>query len=202
MFNSLFGQTKTKYSLDDFNKIKDKIYPIIKVQLSDNAKTDNEISFKDNNSPLFDKLAGDLLLFYGIDNNSSYELVMSSYFPKSITKDSLKNIAIHNLDKLIGDSIRLSGTDFGGNMLICGYNFEAALVLIDKLWITIREQLNYDFLIAVPSKDLIFIINKNDKTQLDKLKQVIDEIHKNGEFLLSKKIYEFSDSKLIEYKEK
>lgn len=202
MFNSLFGQTKTKYSLDEYQKIKDKIYPIIKVQLTDNALTDKGTSLKDNNSTQFDKLAGDLLLFYGIDNNSDYELIMSSYFPKTITKDTLKKVAIHNLEKLIGDSIRLSGTDFGGSMLICGYNFEGALLLIDKLWITLREQLNYDFLIAVPSKDLILIIDKSDKNQLDKLKQFIEEIHKNGEFLLSKKIYEFSDSKLIEYKEK
>ena len=131
MMNLIFCQSNN--SEKDFESIKEKIYPIIKVEASSNQKSESEMIFQKDEGPIFEKLGGDLLLFYGIDKESHYQLITSNDLPESINPDSLRNIAVENLVNLVSKDIELSDTNFGGKMLICGYNFECALILIDWL---------------------------------------------------------------------
>jgi uncharacterized protein YtpQ (UPF0354 family) len=191
------AQHMIKYSTEEFGRLQAKIYPIVKISITE--ETEPIIKYKENEGPIFEKIGGDLLLFFGLDRESYYELVSYNDFPPEITLDTLKKLAINNLIELVGDNIQLSNTNFGGKMLTCGYNFESSLILVDQLWDNIRINLGYEFVLAIPAKDLLLIAKKEDTTEIKKLKQSIDEIHKDGEFLLSKKIFTLTKGLLKEY---
>lgn len=196
---------KCVYSLDDFDQVKDKIYPLIKPiyywQYQNESVPHHVQEALENTVFLSDKITDDLALFYGIDMGNSYDIISNWTFPDSITQDIVKIQALENIRKLIGDNITFRETDFGGYMLICGYNFEATLIFAEGLWDGLRKTWNHDFLIAIPARDLLFIVKKDDPISIDKLKWVIEKIHKDKDVLfpLSKKIYQFSWTKLVEY---
>lgn len=201
MINFGFGQLVPNTKLENFNKIQKQIYPIIKVELSGDIDTKDVFTFDEKDEPLNERICGDLLLFFGVEKETRYELILKKDLPETIGIDSLKAIAILNLMTLIGDSIKMSNTNFGAKMITCGYNFEASLIIADSFWKMINEYLEHDFIIGIPSKDLFFIADKNDRIQIEKLKETINEIHENGEYLLSRKLYTFIDRKLVEYVE-
>ena len=78
----LFGQENNVDK--DFEKISNIIYPVIKVQVTETNER-QEISMTGENVPIYKKLVGDLMCFYGIDRETHFELITKKQLPKKIT---------------------------------------------------------------------------------------------------------------------
>lgn len=189
MFN-LFGQS-TKLQKKDLTKI----FPVIKISQSTDSITFN---FKNNDEPVFRKFAGDLLCFYGIDMGTHFSLILKKQLPEDISLEELDELAHKNLVKGYRKKIEMHETDFGGIGLTCGGDFEASLITINGVLDIMVEELGINLILAVPAKDFILFVNGDDQKAIDGLKQMISEIHKDGENLLSKKLYIYKDGKVEE----
>ncbi|MCK6544224.1 hypothetical protein L6Q79_16285, partial [bacterium] len=130
---------------------------------------------------------------------SHFELVTLDYLSAEMTIDTLIDIAVDNLEKELDGKIKLSDTTFGAKMLTCGGNFEASLLLVHSVWEGVFEQLGDDLIVAFPAKDLAFCVSASDVAAITALKQVIEEVHKEGEQLLSKQLFRKTKDNLEVY---
>ena len=189
---SLFGQNKTER---EFNKISEKIYPVIKVQTIQ-SESDSVIKMSGENEPVFRKIAGDLLCFYGIDRETHFELLLKRNLPEAISQENLDSISQKNLSKEIENKLMLQKTDFGGYGFTCGGEFEAALLTLPGIWELIVERLGMSVVFIVPSKDLFMFVSSENLDGIEGLKKVNNEIHKGGESLLSNQLFKYENGKI------
>ena len=198
MFN-LFSKDSKSNVDKEFKKISSKIYPIIKVELTDNQdkkKQTTELSFIGNDEPVFKSIAGDLLCFYGIDKGSHFELILKRQLPENITVEQLDNYAHDNLLKFISNKTQIHKTNFGGIGFSCGGDHEAALITLPEVWEMVQERLGNSIVFSVPSKDLVLFVSSDKQSEIDGLKTMIEEVHKDGERLLSKQLFSYKDGKI------
>ena len=94
---NLFGQKKVD---KEFKKVSYKIYPVIKVQTFETDDS-NVLKMTGEDEPVFTKLMGDLLCFYGIDRGSNFELLLKRNLPESVAIEKLDSLATENLIKEI-----------------------------------------------------------------------------------------------------
>lgn len=192
MFN-IFGQGKDKAE-KEFNKIKGKIFPVIKVEI--NVQNGKTIELKDENQPIFKKIAGDLLCFYGIDKGDNFVLLTKNQLPANVSMDDLDKLSKENLLADIQKNLQIHKTDFGGLGFSCGGNHEAALILLPEVWGVLTEKLGENIVFGVPSKDMSVFVNGDKKDSIDKLQEMIAEIHKDGERLLSKSLFKYKGGQI------
>ncbi|NUN70944.1 MAG: DUF1444 family protein [Bacteroidetes bacterium] len=191
-----------KYSLEEYGSFKDKLYPIIKVHFTDGPHDDMvDIIFTEEDEPIHTEIAGDLFVYYGIDRGENFELLKRNDIPKSITDSTLLATSIANLDNILDGKIRISNTTFKTKMIICGYNWEASTILLDWIWDEQIDTLGDNLVVAIPSKDLLFFTLQSDKSGIESMKKEISNVHSDGEYLLSKKLFLVTKKSIVEYKE-
>ena len=189
---NLFGQKKTKIE-KKFEKNISKIFPIIKVGLSENNNNNTDLELEGGEQPIFKVIAGDILCFYGIDKGDNFELLLQNQLPESIGTEELDKYAHDNLLNHIADKTEIHQTGFGGIGFSCGGNHEAALMTLPEIVDIVREKLGESIIFGVPSKDIIVFVNADNKEDVVGLKNIIELIHKDGERLLSKKLFTFEN---------
>jgi len=193
MFN-LFGQgTKSKVD-KEFKKISSKIYCVIKVEVADDKDADFEVQGDDQ--PVFKKIAGNLLCFYGVDKGSHFDLLLQRDLPENVGTDELDQYSHDNLLNYISDKTQIHQTPFGGVGFSCGGDHEAALLTLPEIWNMVVERLGEEIVFAVPSKDLIIFVSADKQESIDGLENMVEEVHKDGERLLSKQLFTYKDGKV------
>jgi hypothetical protein len=73
----------------------------------------------------------------------------------------------------------------------------AFLLLVDWLWPSLEKTLGYELVIGIAAKDLVLVADKTDENQVKAMKQVMDEVHETGEFLLSRRVYTMTKHGLV-----
>ena len=192
---NLFGQKKVD---KEFNKVSDKIYPVIKVQTFETDDS-NILKMTGEDEPIFTKLMGDLLCFYGIDRGSNFELLLKRNLPESVSIEKLDSLATENLIKEVEGNLKIHQTDFGGFGFTCGGNSEAALFKLAGIWELITERLGESIIFIIPSKDLIMFVKSGDQNGISGLKNIIEEVHNGGDRLLSKHLFKYENGKIDLY---
>ena len=189
---NVYGQNK-----ELTQKEADKIFPIIKV--SDTIYKE-DLNFKENEFPIYKKIAGDLVCFYAVDNGKYLTLINKNNLPSVLTFEDFDELAKDNLINNYIKKIKTHETNFGGLGISCGGDYESSFLLINEVLDIMVEELGENIIFAVPSKDIIVFINGNDPKALDGLKKMIEEIHKNDGKLLSKKLYSYQKGNIVEVK--
>lgn len=189
---SLYGQNIAE---KEFNQISEIIYPVIKVQTVQND-SDSVFRISRGNEPVFRKIAGDLLCFYGIDRETHFELLLKKNLPETISQEKLDSISQENLLKEIENKLSIHQTDFGGFGFTCGGEFEAALLTLPGVWALILERLGKSIVFIVPSKDLIMFVSSQNLEGIEGLKNINKETFKGGEKLLSHQLFKYENGKI------
>ena len=105
--------------------------------------------------------------------------------------DDLDNIAKENLLEEVQRNLKVHKTDFGGLGFTCGGNHEAALILLPEIWGVLIEKLGENIVFGVPAKDMSVFVNADQTDSVSKLQEMINDIHKDGSRLLSKKLFKY-----------
>ncbi|MFA7447325.1 MAG: DUF1444 family protein [Weeksellaceae bacterium] len=179
----------------NFEEIKDKIYPWIKVVYEPDEEVPNstrEIKLKDEEQPIMQNWLGNLAIFYAVDEGDQFSLVLKRDLPTKVSIEELHEIATTNLDKDV--EFTFNETGFGGHGLIAGGDHEAGSLTLTGIWEWCADQIQDNLIVAVPAKDLIMMVPENDKDKINSLKDFVTEIFKDGERLLTKQLYRFDKS--------
>jgi len=176
----------------NFDEIKDKIYPWIKVVYEPDEEVPNstqEIELKDEEQPIMQNWLGNLAIFYAVDEGEQFSLILKRDLPQNISIEDLHEIATTNLDRDI--EFTFNETGFGGHGLIAGGDHETGSLTLTGIWEWCADQIKDNLIVAVPAKDLIMMVPENDKVKVNSLKNFVTEIFKEGERLLTKQLYRF-----------
>ncbi|MFT7037073.1 MAG: hypothetical protein ACJA2S_005615 [Cyclobacteriaceae bacterium] len=199
-WTGLFGQNKRTKPTDlNWVDVKDRIYPMLKQTIPD-SDTTPVINLKDNEKPIIDTYLADIHIAYLIDNENFFTYVNQGQLIKwNITKDSLSQIALINLDQLANVKAQFHG-DSTYAMIILNGNVEASLMLSDNFWPNISDIVkSKDLIIGIPTRDVLLVTNLDCVDGLEKLRQGVKQTFEQGDHVITKWTFKRENGKWIKF---
>ena len=180
---------------------RDNIVPVIKPvsYLADMNNLKARIGAKKGFDGLCELYNDQLVIAYAQDTKTGIRYFPEEVFKKTgIAKDSLRTLAIRNLDRLLSSAIQLRGGD-GLYMITAGGNYEASILLLDYVWTKENIKVDGDFVIGIPSRDVLLVTGSNDKAGISKLKEAVKKMYTTGNYTVSEDLYRRVGNKFIKY---
>ncbi len=142
------------------------IFPRLYAALPSTGRTDVTLSPAD--SPVEARLAGDIIILYGRDLGTHYEIISNKELATySLTREQLHEVAVENLSNTKKE-IRLHQAG-GIYFLRCDGDLEASLLLHEGIWDYVQDQLGGDILASVPARNVL-LISGTKKEEVSELK--------------------------------
>jgi uncharacterized protein YtpQ (UPF0354 family) len=139
-----------------------------------------------------------LVIAYAEDTPNGINYFSSYDFKKlGISQDSLRPIATRNLYRLLSN-MQVKGGN-GTFMIVAGGNYEASILLLDDVWTKENIPVDGDFVIGVPSRDVLLVTGSNDKDGISKLREAVKKTYQTGTYNLSDHLYKRVEGKFIQY---
>ncbi|MFT3934420.1 MAG: DUF1444 family protein [Chitinophagaceae bacterium] len=145
-----------------------------------------------------EKYNDQLIIAYAEDSKNSIRYLTESDFKAlSISRDTLKSIALRNFDKIIPNIQRQGGN--GLFMVTAGGDYEASLILLSSIWTKENFPVDGDFIVAIPNRDMLMITGSKNKTGIAKIKEIVADSYKTGNYQVSDQLYKWTGNKFEKY---
>ena len=143
-------------------------------------------------------LNSDLIILYAEDTEKNMRYVSPKDLEKAhINRSELRTLAMENLRRVI-PKIEQHGTN-GLYMLTAGGDYEASLLLFDSIWSGLKNSVQGDVVVAVPTRDLLIVTGSDDAQGIDKMKQIIQQAWSGGPYQLTQKLFVYRAGKFNEF---
>ncbi|RUV31628.1 DUF1444 family protein [Mesorhizobium sp. M7A.F.Ca.MR.148.00.0.0] len=146
---------------------------------------------------LYEPLVGEISVVYMVDLPDSVSPVAPKDFPGRALSD-LRVVALENVKKwlprIVSDEEAALACLYyvDGNTML-----STSLILVDDFWLSIKPQFPGDVLFALPRRDQLFVFDAGNPQAQSAARQMIDVTFKDGFNLLSDKIFERHNGKLL-----
>lgn len=175
----------------------DNIVPVIKpVEYLDEVNILN----KDGKSfPMVtEKYNDQLIIAYAEDSKNSISYLTEDDFKTlSISKDTLKSVALRNFDKII-PNIQRQGEN-GLFMITAGGDYEASLILLSSIWTKENFPVEGEFIVAIPNRDMLLVTGSQNKNGIAKIRGIAADSYKTGNYQISEHLYKWTGKKFEKY---
>ena len=154
-----------------------------------NSEIAPDVELSNDDMPIDKPYCDGLSVFYLIDEGDQFSLVQNKHIQKAgITLEKLNQYGIENLSK-IADEIKM--TENEGLIYFSGSgNFEASLLLVEKIWNEwLVEYCPNGYIAAIPARDILVVCDRKDKRGITKLFEIVERIWPIGDHLLSNSLY-------------
>ena len=147
---------------------------------------------------LTEKYNDQLVIAYAADSKNNIKFLTEADLKTlSIPKDSLKSIAIKNLNKILPN---FQIQDYHGlYMITAGGNYEASFILINSIWTKDNFPVDGDLIIAIPTRDLLIITGSNNKNGINKIREIVAQSFKPGNYQISEHLYKWTGRRFEKY---
>jgi uncharacterized protein YtpQ (UPF0354 family) len=137
------------------------------------------------NAIVGEKIAADLWIAYAVDGDNQIRYLSEGQRQKlGLSIAELRPLAMANLRRIIKEvTQRGEGPVY---MLTAGGNYEASLLLSDRLWAGMSNVVQGDFVAAVPSRDVLLFTGTQSPEGVRTLRAATEAIHADGSYLISK----------------
>jgi len=168
------------------------IVPVIKpVEYLDGIR---EATKSDSVGIITEKYNDLLIIAYAQDSESSIEyLSIKSFKELNISMDSLRHIAMSNLQRIV-KSIDKQG-DNGTYVIKTEGGYESSVILFSGLWTPEALPVDGDWVIGIPTRDVLVVTGSDNKEGLAKVKEVITKIYKESSYRISDKLFKWNGDK-------
>lgn len=126
-----------------------------------------------DDSPVYETFASGLGVFYAMDMGDRYQLLQNRHLTETITRQSLHSAALTNMTAEVSERTEINGDPAKVIMLTNGGNFEAAMLLADDMWVNLIDVFKDDICVAVPARDLLFIVGRNNPEGRESLRAMV-----------------------------
>lgn len=137
-----------------------------------------------------ERLVGDLWTLYAFNKPTQFLPVTDADLQRlKIDRAKLRSMALANLRKQI-PQVEKKGSA-GSWMFILpeiGGNFEASLLLIDEMWDGKSGEVEGEFVVAVPARDLLFVTGARNQAGVQKVKALAADAFAKGDHPVSKQV--------------
>jgi uncharacterized protein YtpQ (UPF0354 family) len=175
---------------------KSRIVPIIKDrawinEVREALKSRGAKEVKEN---VFDDYNEDLVIMYAEDSPKNIRyLTPDDLKTLGIKKEELRGLAVTNLKALL-PKIEIHSGPFV-SMVVADGNYEASLLLFDKMWTSGQIKVDGDFVVAIPSRDLLLVTGSNNPQGIAQLREMVAKNFKDSPYRLTDALFVFRDGK-------
>ncbi|MGX5846638.1 DUF1444 family protein [Mesorhizobium sp. PL10] len=146
---------------------------------------------------LYEPLVGEIAIVYMVDLPDSLSPVAPKDFPDRTLSD-LRGVALDNVKKWLPKIVSDGQLGIGYLYYVDGNTMlSSSLVLLDEFWLSIKSEFPGDVLFALPRRDQLFVFDASNPQAQSAARQMIDVTFKDGFNLLSDKIFERRNGKLL-----
>lgn len=140
-----------------------------------------------------------LIIVYAEDTKNNINYITKPEFDKlNIAKDMLLDLAVNNLIRILPD-LQKFGED-GCFAIAAGGDYEASLILLKSIWSKEYLDVDGDFVIAIPNRDLLIITGSNNKNGIERVKGLATEMYQKENYQISPDLFIWTGQKFEEYK--
>lgn len=136
----------------------------------------------------YEELNDSLLVLYAVDTVNNIRYLNKDDIEKlELEPNKLREKAIKNLDKILPE-IKKRGSE-GVYMVTADGTYEASLLLFDNIWTSENFKVNGDFVIAVPSRDLLLVTGSKDSEGISKISSIAADAIKEASYYLTSELF-------------
>jgi uncharacterized protein YtpQ (UPF0354 family) len=168
--------------------IKDRNWPVeARQEMVRRGKEVNDFVYEDFNS--------DLVIVYAQDSPKNISYLTPKDLEKArIGRGELKAIACENLKRLLPKIERRGGE--GLYMVTAGGDYEASLLVLDPIWTDGQMRVRGDFVVAVPTRDLLLVTGTEEPQGIQKVRQLAREaLAREFSYRLTPKLFVYREGK-------
>ena len=144
-----------------------------------------ESGLKTTNRIVFEPFVADLNVLYAIDREGAIQYLTEADRQKwNLAVPELRALAMTNLKRLLPELNRHGSEPLW--MLVADGNYEASLLLADKLWDDQAEVVQGDIVAGVPVRDMLMFTGSRSPGGIRALREAVDQIHAKGSHRVSK----------------
>jgi uncharacterized protein YtpQ (UPF0354 family) len=138
-------------------------------------------------APYFERLNEILIVVYVADTPKNLQYLFEDDLGQiGVGVSDLRSLSLQNLE------MRLSRLEVHGSaglyMPVCGGNFESSLILNDGFWSRTSLPIRGDFLIGIPTRDLLLITGSEDPVNVEKLTSMVVKGYANA-YAISNRLF-------------
>jgi uncharacterized protein YtpQ (UPF0354 family) len=142
----------------------------------------------------------ELVIVYAEDTPTSMRFFNADDLKKTgLQISDLRPLAVTNLLRLVPD-IKIEGSD-GTYMVTAGGDYEACLVLARSLWEGGRMKVEGDYVVAIPTRDLLLVTGSGNKAGVQKLREIAAKTVKEASHSLTPLLFVYRDGTFQVYNE-
>ena len=111
----------------------------------------------------------------------------------------LRELALVNLRKLL-TKVEMAGGEDGIWIANTGGNYEASLLLSNRMWSSGQIKVDGDIVVAVPIKEALFVTGSENKKGIARLRALAAELA-TGPYALTTALFVYRDGTFVRFKE-
>jgi uncharacterized protein YtpQ (UPF0354 family) len=145
---------------------------------------------------IYETFNPELIILYAEDTPKNLRyLTRESMTLAKLHKEKLRELAVKNLRRLVTD-IQIHG-DNGLFMITAGGTYEASLLLFDELWQGGRMKVDGDYVVAIPSRDMLLVTGSNNQPALEKIRSLAKKTREESAYSLTSDLFVYRSGKFI-----
>lgn len=149
---------------------------------------------------VYEDLNQELVIVYAEDSPKNLRYLTPEDLESVNLKPSeLRSLAIENLKSIV-PKIEVQGGN-GIYMVTAGGDYEASLILFEGLWDGIQIKVDGDYVITIPSRDMLLITGSRNKEGIRKISDLAIKTVAEAPYHLTSDLFVRKDGKFIKYEE-
>lgn len=142
----------------------------------------------------FEKYNDQLIVVYAENSEISFRFLSEADIASvAVPKDSIKALALRNLDRILPEIERNGGE--GVYIVNAGGFFETSLLLLPSIWKKEKFPVDGDFIVAAPNRGILMITGSNNKDGIRKIKEIAADAYENEGYPVSEHLYRLKGRK-------
>jgi uncharacterized protein YtpQ (UPF0354 family) len=177
-----------------------RIVPVIKDRpwLEETRRALRDRGAKEVPEHVYEDFSRDLVILYAEDSPTNIRYLTPEDLTRAgVERHELRALACENLKRLL-PKIERHG-DRGLYMITAGGTYEASLLLLDSIWRDGQMDVQGDIVVAIPTRDLLFVTGSRHSDGMERAKQFVQEAFHGGAYRLTTKLFVYRHGAFEEF---
>lgn len=148
------------------------------------------------NDPAHERYNAELVILYAEDTELNIRYLSEEELENiGFTREDRRARAVENLKALL-PGVQAQGGD-GTFMLSAGGNYEASLLLFDRMWQSGQLPVKGELVVAVPARDVLVVTGSEDPAGLEIMRDIIADVMSSGSYTLTDRLFVYRDGRFV-----